>query len=126
MSLAVLALSVAAFLSARPLIRILFWVAILVQFLSLLAASVSGFPADGVPLTFSGVEQSILVASEYFYLLGFLALLRDQPWRGLRWKGWRALIAAPTLQIEEQEEVVRNPGERLSQRGRRKNRRRIL
>ncbi|HMD97301.1 MAG TPA: hypothetical protein VKM93_08255 [Terriglobia bacterium] len=104
MSLAVLALSVAAFLSARPLIRILFWVAVLFQFLSLLVASMLGFPAEGVPLTFSGVEQSILVASEYFYLLSFLALLHDRPWRGMRWKGWRALIAAPTLQIEEPEE----------------------
>jgi hypothetical protein len=103
MSLMVLALSVAAFLSVRPLIRILFWVAVLVQFLSLLAASVSGFPADGVPLTFSGVEQSILTASEYFYILGLLLLVRDRPWRGTRWKGWPALIAAPTLQKGQEE-----------------------
>jgi len=100
----VLALSVATFLSARPLIRILFWVAVLVQFFSLLVASVIGLPADGVPLTFSAVEQSILLASEYFYLLSLLALVRNRPWRGMRWKGWRALIAAPAFQMVEQGE----------------------
>ncbi|MGO9275439.1 MAG: hypothetical protein ACLQOO_35245 [Terriglobia bacterium] len=87
MSLVVLALSVAAFLSAQRLIRILLMLAVLVQLLSLLVATILGFPADGVPLTFSRLEQSILLASEYFYLLGLLLLVRDQPWRQNREQG---------------------------------------
>jgi len=83
MSLVVLALSVAAFLSARRLIRTLLLLAVLVQLLSLLIATILGFPADGVPLTFSRLEQSVFLASEYSYLLGFLLLVRDQPWRSL-------------------------------------------
>jgi len=108
MSLVVLALSVAAFLSARRLIRILLLLAVPVQLLSLLVATVLGFPADGVPLTFSRLEQLILLASEYCYLSSLLLLVLDQPWRWMRWQKWRASTTAPTLQIEEQ--VGAEPG----------------
>ena len=97
-SLAVLALSVTGFLRARRWTQLLLLVAVLVQFISLLVAILTGFPADGVPLGFTILEQAILVASEYFYLLGILLLVWDRP--------WRALTATLALPIQEAEEEV--------------------
>lgn len=81
MSIVVLALSLAAFFSGRRWIPIALLASLPLQVLSLLAATLAGYPANGAPLSFSALEQAIIVGSEYLYLLGVVLLIREQPWR---------------------------------------------